>query len=283
MGKQPRRSLKFSANACFFLLASILPVLILPVSILPVASASGQTTANQTADAKLPAYDVVSVKVDKSGSGHWDLDSRDGRYSANNVSLKNLVSSAYGMKEDLISGIPGWANSARFDLQAKIVDPDLVALKKLSPEQEQSLLKPVLADRFQLRAHTETKILPVFDLVLAKGGPKFKPTSPDDPSGKGGSISIHNAALTAHAIPMQFLARSLSSQMHRMVIDKTGLAGRFDLSFTWTPAYGPGATPEDSESSIFTALQEQLGLKLRSAKGPVETLVIDHVEMPSEN
>lgn len=225
MDKQSRRSLKFSASACFFLLASIFPV----------ASVPGQAIADQSAGAKIPAYDVVSVKVNKSGSGNWDIDSNLGRYSASNVSVKNLISGAYGVKEDLISGIPGWANSARFDLQAKIVDPDLVALKKLSAEQDLSLLKPVLEDRFRLKTHTETKILPVFDLVLAKGGPKFKPTSPDDPSGKGGSISIHNAALTAHAIPMRFLARSLSSQMHRMVIDKTGLAWPGDST---SPSHG---------------------------------------------
>ena len=78
-------------------------------------------------------------------------------------------------------------------------------------------------------------------------------------------------------------ASSSPPKLHRTVIDKTGLTGKFDLAFTWTPAHAPDVTPEDSESSIFTALQEQLGLKLRSSKGPVETLVIDHVEMPSEN
>ena len=258
---------------------------LLAVSAFATASVSGQTPAYQDADAdvRLPAYDVVSVKMNQSDSSNMSIDSNRAHYVASNVSLKTLVSSAYGIKEDLISGIPGWANSARFDLEAKIVEPDMEALKKLNPKQEQSLMKPVLADRFQLKTHTATRILSVYEMVLAKDGPKFKPSSTVDPSGRGEGTSIQNTVFTAHAITMSSLADSLSCQLHRTVIDKTGLDGKFDLSFSWRPAYGPGASPEDSEASIFTALPEQLGLKLRSSKGPVETLVIDHVAMPSEN
>ena len=133
-----------------------------------------------------------------------------------------------------------------------------------------------------MKAHTETKILPVFELVVIKDGPKFK-QSEDDKKGSGTSIhGDHNGSeLAAHDISMTDLASSLTNQVHRTVIDKTGLAGKYDLGMKWTG--DDSATQSDVGPSIFTALQEQLGLKLQSAKGPVETLVVDSVEMPSEN
>ncbi len=194
-----------------------------------------------------------------------------------------IASSAYGIREDLISGVPGSLNSARFDIQAKIIDTEPGALKKLTRVQRDAPLTSMLAERFQLKLHTEIKLLPVLTMILAKGGPKFMPTALSDPSGKGEGTSIQNGVFTAHAIPMSSLADSLSYQLHRTVLDGTGLSGKFDLSFSWLTPYGPDVSPESSESSLLTALREQLGLKLQSAKGPVEVLVVDHLEMPSEN
>lgn len=220
-------------------------------------------------------YDVVSVKVNKSDSGNMSIDSNDINFSAINVSPKTLISSAYDIKEDLISGVSGSLSSARFDIQAKIIDGDSEAIKKLNRVQRDAPLRSMLAERFQLKLHAEIKLLPVFAMTLAKGGPKFKPTALNDPSGKGEG--------TRHAIPMSSVANSLSYQLHRTVLDRTGLSGKFDLSFSWLTPYGPDASRESSESSLLTALREQLGLKLQSAKGPVEVLVVNHLEMPSEN
>ena len=227
------------------------------------------------------AYDVASIKVNKSGSGNVNVDSTRTSYTASNVSLEDLIEGTYGIRHDLIFGGPAWMRSARFDVLAKIVDPDLAALKALTPEQDRLLLQPILADRFHLKVHTESRTLAVYELVLAKGGPKFR--SSTDTSGAGEGTSIRNAVLTAHAIPLSSLASTLSNQLHQTVIDRTGLGGRFDINLTWISPYAPDASPESSASSIFTAVREQLGLKLQSAKGPVEVLVVDRAEMPSEN
>jgi uncharacterized protein (TIGR03435 family) len=164
-----------------------------------------------------------------------------------------------------------------------------------------------LADRFKLKIHTETKQLPVYELVAPKGGSKLKEATAGDTYangikgldgvGRGGLMRVGRGQLTAQAVPITSLANMLSQQLQRTVLDKTGLTGKYDLELNWTPDQGSDpmfkgaegspqrgdAAPDSSGPSIFTALQEQLGLKLQSAKGPVETLVIDHVEMPSEN
>jgi uncharacterized protein (TIGR03435 family) len=273
-----------------------------------IATTVGATPPNATEDVKVPAFDVVSVKPNKSDSGMVRIMGKPDGYAASNVSLKMLIQGAYGIREDLISGAPGWADSARFDIDAKVAGSDVEALKKLSPEQRRLILQPLLADRFKLKMHTETKQLPVYELVLAKGGSKLKEASPDDTYANGikgpdgtsrpGMMRFGPGQLTAQAVPMTSLANMLSQQLHRTVLDKTGLTGKYDLELTWTPDRGSDpmfkgaadnsqqrtdAASDSSGPSIFTAVQEQLGLRLQSAKGPVETLVIDHVEMPSEN
>ncbi len=259
------------------------------------ATLSAQTTtapiASPQAAAPLPAYDVVSIKPNKSGSGGWGINSNDSDYAATNVSIKTLLENAYDIKENLISGVSGPISSARFDVHAKIVDPDLQALKKLTNQQRRSMLLPFLEERFHLKAHIEMKTLSVFELTVTNDGPKFKP-SVDSEHGGGTSVQNDNnkAKLTAHAVSMVSFASTLTNQAHRTVIDKTGLTGLYDLALQWSPQDAPTQSSPDGSSlqtdsgpSIFTALQEQLGLKLKPSKGPVETLVVDHVEMPSPN
>jgi uncharacterized protein (TIGR03435 family) len=271
------------------------------------AAPGGTPRPDVAADVKVPVFDVVSVKPNKSDSGMVRIMAKPDGYAASNVSLKMLIQNAYGIREDLISGAPGWADSARFDIDAKVAGSDVDALKKLSPEQRRLVLQPLLADRFKLKVHTETKQLPVYELVVAKGGSKLKEATVGDTYangvkgpdgvGRGGMMRSGPGQLTAQAVPMTSLANILSHQLQRTVFDKTGLAGKYDLELNWAPDHGSDPmfkgpegspqrgdpAPDSSGPSIFTALQEQLGLKLQSAKGPVETLVIDHVEMPSEN
>ena len=271
------------------------------------AATVGAAQPDATLEVKVPAYDVVSVKLNKSESGMVRIMSKADGYSASNVSLMMLVQGAYGSREDLISGAPSWANSARFDIDAKVAGSDVDALKKLSPEQRRLMLPPLLADRFKLKVHTETKQLPVYELVVAKGGSKLKEATPGDtyangfkgPDGVGraGPMRMGPGQLSGQGLPVTSLANMLSQELHHTVIDKTGLTGKYDFELNWTPDQGSDpmfkgpdsgqhssdAAPDSSGPSIFTAVQEQLGLKLQSAKGPVETLVIDHVEMPSEN
>jgi uncharacterized protein (TIGR03435 family) len=271
------------------------------------SAASGEAPPAAKEDVKVPAFDVVSIKPNKSDNGMMRIMFKPDGYSATNVSTKLLIQTAYGIREDLISGAPGWAESVRYDFDAKVAGPDVDALKKLSPEQRRSMLQPILTERFKLKVHTEIKQLPVFELVVAKGGPKLKEAAPDaryangikgpDGVGRAGMMRMGRGQLTGQAVPVGNLVNVLSQQLHQTIIDKTGLTGKYDLELTWTPDQGSDPMFKGTDSaqqrdesatdasgpSIFTAVQEQLGLRLQSTKGPVETLVIDHVEMPSEN
>lgn len=256
--------------------------------------ASGHAQAQQNASAaqpdataaKLPVYDVVSIKPSKSGSVGSVFRTGEDTFTATNVSLKSLISMAFDIKPDLISGVTGPVDSVQFDVIAKILEPNPDVLIKLSNKQRQSMLLPFLEDRFQLKAHTEIKILPIFEMIVTKDGPKFK-QSPDSAKPSPG-WGTGNGMFTAHDLSMTTVAVVLTDLVHRTVINKTGLKGNYDLNLKWSqddaPASSISANPStDTGPSIFTALPEQLGLKLKPAKGPVETLIVDHIAMPSAN
>ena len=250
---------------------------------------------------KTPAYEVVSIKPDKSGNRNmgvrWSVD----RYSATNTTLKLLVKYAYGLlTDDRVSGLPSWADSAHFDIEAKADDDTVSAMKNLSRDegakQRQLMMRLVLADRFQLKVHHESKVLPMYALIVAKGGFKLKPVEPDEVKGpdgvsRAGAWSAGNGQLTAWAIPISNLADNLSLLVERQVVDQTGLAGKYNIKLKFAPddetampaAQQDSAAAKETGPSIFTAIQEELGLKLVSTKEPLDTIVIDHVEMPSEN
>jgi uncharacterized protein (TIGR03435 family) len=246
-----------------------------------------------------PTFDVVSVKPDKSGSGGMSITGVTDSFKGTNLSLTMLLINCYPVRDDLISGLPGWARAARFDVNAKIVNPNKEQIDKLTPEQRKGMLLVILKDRFHLQAHLETKILPVYDLIIAKGGPKFTgahaaetdtATEIAKKNLMAGGMLVNDGELTADAMPVSSLAYSLTGEVGRTVIDKTGLPGTYNFELKWTPDRdGPAnadngqAESQNAASSIFTALEEQLGLKLQPSKGPVQTLVVDHVEMPSEN
>ncbi len=250
--------------------------------------AGAQVKASGSAVA-LPVYDVVSIKPNKTGSGNVSVSIDDGNFDAVNVSLKNLILSAYGLKEGQLEGLPGWGDSERFDVRAKVVEPDKKLLESLSEQQYREMRQPILTDRFALKFHHEKKVLAVYELVVVKDGPRFQATTEaEEKSDKGvngvraGGISVHNTQLTATGVPLSSIADTLSGQLHRIVVDKTGLVGKYNLTLHWTPDDAP-ATSDASVPTLFTAIQEQLGLKLRPGKEEVEALVIDHVAQPTEN
>jgi uncharacterized protein (TIGR03435 family) len=191
-----------------------------------------------------------------------------------------LLQSVYNVRRDLISGVPGPIDSARFDVEAKIVEPDPEALKKMTPEQHRMMLEPGLRERFQLKVHTEIKTLPAYELVALPEGVKIKESANGEKGNTGLGIN-NNRELTATNVSMESLAKALSDLVHKTVIDRAGLTGRYDFTLKWARDESPESTEEVPE--LFTAIREQLGLKLQSGKGPVETLVVDHVEMPTEN
>jgi len=232
----------------------------------------------------LAPYDVSSVKVNNSGEGTFSLTLSDSSNNlrATNVPIETLIEYAYDVKADHILGLSGHIKDARFDVEAKVLPKDDGKPPKLTDQQLQAMMIPLLADRFHLRAHVETKIFPVYELVVARGGLKLKlSTEPATSSSMNMSSSDTNLVLDGKTASMPDLAQALSDLVHRQVIDKTGLAGRSDLPLKWTSdeALDQGG----SVLSIFTAIEEQLGLKLVSSKGPVATVVIDHIEMPAED
>jgi uncharacterized protein (TIGR03435 family) len=196
------------------------------------------------------------------------------RYVA--LSLASLIGDAYHRERYQISGAQGWMDSDRYDILANA--PGETAPSR---EDERLMLQSLLADRFQLKLHTETRDSSVYALVAAKNGPKLKVSTAGEYSQ---SVSGRRSALETFAkATMQQLANHLSSYVGRPVLDKTGLPAAYDFTLNWTPDSGGQPNPDLNGVDLFTALQEQLGLKLESQKAPIEMLVIDRAEKPSEN
>ncbi len=232
-----------------------------------------------SAEVKVAAYDVVSIKPNHSGANMIRVQNSQDRYSAVGVSLKLLIESAYNLKtDDQVLGLSGPADGARFDIEAKMDAETMESLKKLNEEeratQRRLMLRVMLEDRFKLKAHQETKELPIFALVPAKGEQKLKEANPEDkyPNGvkgpdgtsRAGMMMMRNGSVTGQAIPISNLANILGRQLGRQVVDKTGLTGKYDLTLTWSPDEGSAGaadtgSPAGSGPTIFTALQEQLG------------------------
>jgi uncharacterized protein (TIGR03435 family) len=257
-------------------------------------SACAQTGAPEAAVGAGAAYEVATIKPNTSGGGNEDSRGDNGRFTAVNCSLKTLIQyDAYGVPGSRIVGGPSWLGTAKFDIQAKMDEATMEQMKTLSQQeyaaQSQMMMQNLLAERFKLAVHWETRELPVYALVVAKGGPKLQATTLTDGSTHATST---NGKLTAKGVSSAKLAQTLtrlaSQELGHEVIDRTGLSGRYDFTLNWTPDTGAsganaGADAPDAGPSIFTAVQEQLGLKLESAKGPVQVLVVDHAEMPTEN
>jgi bla regulator protein blaR1 len=202
------------------------------------------------------------------------------------------------LRGDRILGVPDWLKGERYDVVAKVDEGDLADWQK--PELKQTMLRAMLqtmlAERCKVVVHHENKEMPVYDLVVAKGGPKFKQAETVDATelkqkhqggGRmtGGGMAVQGPNGTQfYGISMAMLGHTvLSSVAGRPVVDKTGLTGHYDLALPSSALPPqPGASPADDES-IFTTLPETLGLRLEPAKGQVEMLVIDHVERPTEN
>jgi uncharacterized protein (TIGR03435 family) len=276
----------------------------------------------QASDAALPSFEVVSIKPHVPDNGPAMRVMMGGpdvsQFRASGVTVKMLIGTAYSVKDFQIAGGPNWIGTDRFDIDAKVEDSLAQQLQKLPRAQQQAqtalMLRSLLLDRFKLQVTRSTKDGSVFALVVAKGGPKLKEVPPPDPQAapgppppmaRGGGLPTPApgqsfmmmtnglATLSANAQPIANLVNQLSLQVGRQVVDQTGLKGTYQYTLQFAPQGGfggmappPGAADAASDSSatsIFTALQEQLGLKLESTKGPVDTITIDHVEEPSEN
>jgi uncharacterized protein (TIGR03435 family) len=239
-----------------------------------------------------PRFDVASIKPSGEQRMMYVRPMPGGRLIAS-APLRLIVMNAYGMQYSQIVGAPDWLSSERFSIDAK-------AEGNPTREQVMLMLQTLLEERFQLKAHRESRELPIYALVAAKNGPKLpapkegacaspdasgRPDSTLPPCGQVRiSMSPAGVVMEGGRAPMSELARVLAIPLDRPVVNRTGLAGLFDIHLQFTDD-GHGATPpaDAVNPSIFTALQEQLGLKLESTKGPIDVLVIDRVARPTAN
>lgn len=251
-------------------------------SLMVCAIASAQTPAAPK------QFDVATIKPNASNDNRVMLGlPLGGRFTTTGVSLKLLVTEAYNVRDFQVTGGPGWISSDRWDINAKV---DGMA-ERIPIEQMRPMLQVLLADRFQLKVHEETKEMPLYVLTVGKNGSKLQENTGDP----GPMLRMGRGQLSGKKVAIAMLIQPLSQILGRTVVDKTGLTGEFDFTLDWTPELGqggvPGAPPggdappagDSSGPSVFTAIQEQLGLRLDSQKGPVEIIVIDHVDKPSDN
>ncbi len=255
------------------------------------------------AQSPAPAFEVASIKTNRSGAVAQRISAPrgTGRLDVTNGSLHVLVLNAFSLADFQLAGEPDWMRQTRFDIAAR---GDASATR----EQISAMLRTLLADRFHLATHRETREQPIYALVLARAdgrlGPHMTPTTrdcqalttgrADQPPPNAGGQTLCGTTMTPDSInagarTLQQVAKELTGVLGRQVIDQTGLSGLFDLDLTFTaeipdrPGTSPSPAANPDAPSIFAAVQEQLGLKLEARKGPVEVLVIDRVELPEEN
>jgi uncharacterized protein (TIGR03435 family) len=222
----------------------------------------------QTPDAKPLAFEVASVKLHTtSGIGQRSgIEENGAAIRVENLPLRALIEAAYGIRDYEFVG-PNWLASERYDVVAK-------PPSGFTHAQFQPLLQALLADRFKLRVHHETKQMGVYELVVAKAGARLR-----ESTGPRTFFTARQALISGTRVSMRELASAVSRLLDREVIESTGLSGVYDVRVEWTPDSATG----DLGISLFTAVQEQLGLKLESANAPIDVLVIDHVEKPTSD
>jgi uncharacterized protein (TIGR03435 family) len=272
--------------------------IILGVRILSTAPCGSQEPASSS-----PNFVVATIRPSDPDSANTEGNigfSPDGSFKATSQSLKELIEflndiSSYDVDQRLIGG-PKWIGSAKFDITAKCDEATAGTFEKMRVNDqihaEQAMVQTLLADRFRLRMHHETRQLPVYTLVLAHGGSKMRSSTAttdelNDADGSPGNWKAKNVTMKAFAHQLA----SLPEIGGKIVVDTTGLNGSFDFALRWTPdmmdaappSYDHGLKSDAAPPSLRTALEEQLGLRLETTKAPVDVIVIDSVEQPSPN
>ncbi len=249
-------------------------------------------------------YDVVSIKLHKyDGTGNSGMGGSDDGFRGVNVTMQIMVLGAYSTGMQIqITGGPGWLNDEHYDIEAKFVPEVGLALRKLSGDDSNFVRRymeqQILKERMNLAAHSETKDVPAYDLVIGKSGPKFKEADPNakDIGRMIMRIDQGKWVVDGRGVLMAGFARNLGQFAGRPVFDKTGLTGRYDIKLEFAreqtlSAGGPAGAAENVPDapepaggpSITAALEDQLGLKLVSSRGPMQVVVIEHVEKPDVN
>ena len=266
----------------------------------------------------LPSFEVAAVRENRSGEGGQFIRRQPGgRFNATNMPVRALITFAYQLQPFQLEGGPDWVRSARYDIVAKAEGDPPPVPPGGPPDQMMLMLRRLLSERFKLALRKETREMPIYELVLARDdrrpGSQLRPStvdcaalaaararggSPPAPPGPGEpmpcSFRIGLGQMVGSGFPVSELARSLSNMVQRVVIDRTGLTGPYDFEVKFTPDASqmplgpvpPGVNPpaiDPDGPSLFTALQEQLGLKLEARRGPVEITIIDGIERPADD
>jgi uncharacterized protein (TIGR03435 family) len=256
----------------------------------------GSMAVAATLAAQTPAFEVASIRKNTSANSRIFMDGSGGRYTVTNATLRVLILNAYEILDAQLAGGPRWIESDRFDINASRGDAPLTAVP--------AMMRTLLAERFSLKVHREMREMPMYTLVRAKRdgplGAAITPATCDErPDVKAFLASgdrvlpcnvhfVGPGRLRAGGIQMRGLAGILTPLVGRIVIDETGLTGSYDFELSWTPDQSRPVTdnataPDPGGASLFTAVQEQLGLKLTGGRGPVDVIVIDSVSPPTDN
>jgi len=321
-----RISRKLDFGKKLLLSAAGVLALALPLSFGMLNATQGRAQAQSETAAGVPASATIQPHKSVGGANerHRSMFGPQG-FTAQGATLQTVMGIAYGVQKDVISEAPDWVRSEKYDIDVKLADsppapPSSMGSGGFGIDHLRLALQELLADRFKLTLHRETRNLDVYELVVAEGGPKLKETKPAymNPNGVNGpegplqplgNLRMGPGELTDEGANLAPLVEQLSSRLGRTVVDKTGLTGNYEFSLRWTPGEGEAETPksmgmgmasadgvsssassssssssspsDSSGTSLLTALQEQLGLKLEPQKAPVQALVIDHVEKPA--
>jgi uncharacterized protein (TIGR03435 family) len=270
---------------------------------LPVVQAQNAGfTPRQDAD-KIPSYELVSIHKAPERDTPWAIHDDPDGLTATSSRLRSLIAEAYGfslgqLNDDQLVGAPEWAKTQQFDIRAKVDPANVEKLKELdkaatmmfearamasrTPTFRMVMLQRLLEDRFKLKVHYEQRVMSLYEMTVAKGGLRMQTAHPKDP--EHGSMDMDPGKLKGENVPLSFIPVMFALVLERPVVDKTSTAGNYDFQLHWTSMEdAQNNSADDSAPSLFTAVQEQMGLKLQPGKGPVWVIVVDHAELPSEN
>jgi uncharacterized protein (TIGR03435 family) len=246
-----------------------------------LVAVSSVGTGAQAPQEQRPAFEVASIKRNESGQAFIRLDIQRGHVVAENIPLKQFIRAAYTLQLYQIAGAPSWADSTRFDITAT-TGRDLFEPAPWLPGGKfllaQSMMQSLLADRFKMVAHTEQREGQGYALVLSAPDRPSRLTAAKVPCAPDCGVKVGAGTVRARNVPLTTFAELISQFVGRLVLDSTGVTGTFDIELRWAPE---AQLATSDAPSLFTALQEQLGLRLESRRLPITTLVIDSIEQPT--
>jgi uncharacterized protein (TIGR03435 family) len=272
---------------------SLVPSLIVGLALL-TSGVLAQAPASNSAQPSSPAFEVATIKPvpPDTKAGRYIIMQGNNRFVAKHYTLKLMIAAAYDVSPKAISGGPrsgnsGWMDSDHYDIEAITPGTD-----RPSRDEQMAMLRNLLVERFQLTIHREPKVLSIYELEVSKGGPKLKPSAeaPGEPAALISTVYPDRIHLPAkNATMAEFASLLQRAVLDRPVVDKTALTGRYDFDLDWAPdetQFGgevPVARSDAPNPPFFTAIEQQIGLKIEPTKGPVMALVVDSVQQPSAN